>query len=184
METTCKITNIVAKTKTDRLVELDELYLLLELNGHKSKYNNRFPAVFVRMNNGSCTIFSTGTVTLNGIRKFSQIPLLIDELQQTMTETGIRLRTDYNVVNIVATFETGIKIDISKLGTLANSYYNPDDFNSVKVHLGGRCCALVHHTGNGIVTGSTSIAQLTQGWKDLLECLHKNCLNTSGDCNP
>lgn len=146
------ITNIVAKTKTQEAA-LNEVTRRLEASGVSFKRTPSFPAVFLKLSEGTCTIFSTGTVTLNGCKSLEEIGVLKERFE-AIFDVGL---STPEVVNIVLKLTLGGNVDLQKLGSQPFAFYEPELSNSVNLRLPNHVNALVHGTGSGIVTGIRSM---------------------------
>lgn len=148
-----KIANVVAKLRISPL-DLDDVFIFFTSEGKKCKYTSSFPAVFVKLNYGTVTMFSTGTVTLNGCTSFFSVNLLYDELKQLGYPVTF---TDPIIVNSVWQFHTNNKVSLDQLKAKECSFlYEPELSNSLHIYYDESVRILLHATGNGIITGIRS----------------------------
>ena len=108
---------------------------------------------------------SYGLVTMNGINEGNLI-VFHTELTYALVGYGIRFAPP-EITNIAARFRTDIHVNAITFYYQNPCFYNPELSNAIEVKVGG-CKALLHHTGNGILTGARSRGELEHAWDELL----------------
>lgn len=146
------ITNIVATSKTTAC-SLDQLAKKFACRSVHLTKSDKFPAIFLRLNNGTCTIFGTGTITYNGCRTVKQLDALHYEYTQLSESRPI---TPPKIVNVVVKFTSNRKINLESIARNASAVYEPELSNTLEVLVDSGVKALIHSTGNGFVTGIKS----------------------------
>lgn len=166
------ITNIVAKTSTHKL-DLDELHLGLSAAGKNVSRPNKFPGLVLRLQHGTVTFFKSGAVMMNGVKTMNDLPMLYSDLVYATIAWKLRYAPPV-VVNVSASFKTNDRVYIEKFYTRYQSvcFYNPDIGNAAEVKLGGSCIALLHPTGNGILTGAKTVEEMYDCWQRLVNMLY------------
>lgn len=172
-----KVTNIVAKLKTSP-VDLDDLFIFLTVEQKACKLTSSFPAVFVKLNNGTCTFFRTGTVTLNGCKSEAEVERLYSEIK------GLGYPGTFSepvIVNVVCQFSLNTNVSLEKLYRSLDCIYEPELSNSLHIRLADSIIIMLHGTGNGIVTGLKCMKSLKSAMEFLRAIVflkHSNNLQT------
>lgn len=162
---TYTIQNIVVKSSLKCLsnpnLELDLKKLSEKLDN--AEYNsNRFPGLFLRLNNPKCVIiiFRNGKLILTGIKSFDDVNSVIDRVILQLIDT-LQMHIELalmgsQIVNIVITadFFKKINLDLAAI-QLENSIYEPEVFpglvyNCVKPV---KSVFLIFSTGKVVFTG-------------------------------
>lgn len=157
-----KVTNIVAKAKT-RQVDLDDVFIYLSAKKVGVKMPQKFPALFVKL-----SVFGTGTITLNGIKSLEELSMASVEMKALFQEYGLQF-TEPKVVNVVATFEAGRKVNLHQLleKIKSTAFLNLELSNNLEIRFGTSGRVLLHPTGNGIISGAASIDDANQIWDNI-----------------
>ena len=139
-----------------------------------ARYNpNRFPAAFLRLTKGSCNIFHSGTIVLNGVKRIADIEQCGTELAH-LQHRPIVFQLPNDICNWVASFQlfkmpAGSIFEILKYKKVKQTggkqleYYvlEQDIQNSLQCRL-NKTTILLHHTGKGIITGATSFPHIDE----------------------
>lgn len=151
-----RISNIVAKSQTSRL-DLDDLFclddLFLTLSNKKCRYTSAFPAVFAKFSQGTCTFFSTGTVTMNGCKSLASVNELCEELNSLGYHAKFGTPA---IVNVVSQFYTNRRAFLEIMKNSIDAIYEPELSNSLHIRFDKSVRTLLHGSGNGIITGVAS----------------------------
>jgi TATA-box binding protein (TBP) (component of TFIID and TFIIIB) len=159
------VTNMAAKMKFAKI----PLQMLSQMPG--VRYDPRkFPCAFVKLTHGAANVFSTGTVTFIGYKSYNMI---VEALLELKAKMGKFLRTNDQtsipiVTNIAVSFSLDFqqKRDLSKIYTALREQssccfkscsYHPDMSNNIVIEYHTSMRILLHSTGRGIATGSTSL---------------------------
>ena len=162
---TYTIQNIVVKsslkTSLNPNLELD-LKKLSEKLINVEYNSNRFPGLFLRLNNPKCVIiiFRNGKLILTGIKSFEDIDLVINRVILEVTNTfQIHIEKELinsTVVNIVITadFFKKINLDLAAI-KLENSIYEPEVFPGLVYNCTNpvKSVFLIFSTGKIVFTG-------------------------------
>lgn len=162
---TYTIQNIVVKSalKSSLNPNLELDLKKLSENLINAEYNsNRFPGLFLRLNNPKCVtiIFRNGKLILTGIKSFGDIDLVIDRVILEVTNTlQIHIEKELinsTVVNIVITadFFKKINLDLAAI-KLENSIYEPEVFPGLVYNCTNpvKSVFLIFSTGKIVFTG-------------------------------
>ena len=157
VKVTYTVTNIIGKIKSGPIC-MDSLSNLPGV-----KYNkHKFPAAFLKLENGSCNIFRTGTITFLGYKTVASMHKAVAELADRLGELYHPVEVEPNICNIVCTFKVinAKTVDLNILRDYFNSQkksqaiYEPDIWNGLHLTISKSIKAIVHYTCSGILTGS------------------------------
>jgi len=108
------------------------------------------------------------TITISGIKKFDEIPGVIRAFEE---KVGPCRR--YEIVNIVATFKTGRKVDLELLASSTeNASCNLERFPGVIVKVSDRIRGVIFSTGHVNITGARSLEEITEAERYLRELIN------------
>lgn len=102
--------------------------------------SHRFPAIFVKLSDGTCTVFRTGTITYNGCKSLSQLESLHCEASRLLTPLPVTFPA---IVNVVVKFTSNQKVNLPKIAKTANILYEPDMSTALELVLNDSVRALV-----------------------------------------
>lgn len=76
-----KVRNIVASLNLEKTIDLDNLFRILENCEYEPK---TFPAIIYRHSKGTCLLFRSGKIMINGAKSETQIIELVNEIKKLL----------------------------------------------------------------------------------------------------
>jgi len=155
-----KITNIVATAH----VSCDLVLTELQTRMPAATYNPRnFSGLLIRTeetHKAHCQIYANGKITINGGRSLDEAGRICELFCERMKLCGYPvIMKDYKIVNIIATLDMGRRLDLRKLSSLPNAFYEPEIFPGMTMFLTG-CTAVLFSSGKINFLGARCVSDL------------------------
>ena len=185
------VVNIVAVSSVTLKNTKISLPELLKLDRHSprtkrpylAKYKtgrsrNKFSGFFIELTSATPTIFKSGKIIINGIKRTDHLVKIYDEMCQHLRE-NLPSDIDFDVhlprvVNITGCRRTGKQIDLNKLAENdACASYEPEIFPNVQysVQDGLNVKGIISKSGCIVITGVTAVAELDRYLDKLQEII-------------
>jgi len=170
-----KIVNVIASTKTNMEIDIEELSQKLM----NAEYNPEMFSglIYRRDNKPTIIMFATGKLSSHGARSETAAKRAIIEVLSEIKNIGGLNKTAHleniNIVNVVGTVFIGYRIDIEELSkNLPNTIYDPEQFPGLIYRPSNdSVVCMIFSTGKIVIVGCNSEVQIRQTYQQFQKTL-------------
>jgi len=170
------IVNVVGTARLGRRFDLNHIALSLE---GAEYYPERFAGLICRIDRPKATflIFKSGKVVCTGTTSIRMAQKAVNSIVERLTkiDVDVERKPKLNIVNIVATSDLGVQLDLNKvvfeLG-IENIEYEPEQFPGMVYRVyEPKVVILLFSTGRIVCTGARNLEDLSDAVDQLKEDL-------------